>query len=319
MNPTIKTTPKDFFLHLSATIVLYASAIALVNLALAIINYAFPDALAGYYYAGSIAWPISMLVILVPVLYVLEWMIKKDLLRFPEKDSLWIRRWRIYLTLFLAGVTIIGDLITLINTFINGEITERFVYKFLAILIIFAIIFVYYILEKTTGSGKGKTTQTIFAWLGIVIAIAAIVGGFLIVGSPYKQRALRFDNQRISDLSNIQWQIVNYWQQKGKLPASLEDMKDSISGQIIPTDPENKLTKYEYTVKGERAFELCATFAEKTQDNKSKGSSYSSRPSYDSYPIDGSNDNWTHEAGRTCFQRTIDPERYPVNKPKPVY
>lgn len=309
MNPTIKTTPKDFFLHLSATIVLYTSAIALVNLALAIINYAFPDALAGYYYAGSIAWPISMLVILVPVLYVLEWMIKKDLLRFPEKDSLWIRRWRIYLTLFLAGATIIGDLITLINTFINGEITERFVYKFLAILIIFAVIFVYYILEKTAGSEKGKTTQTIFAWLGIVIAIAAIVGGFLIVGSPYKQRALRFDNQRVSDLSNIQWQIVNYWQQKGKLPASLEDMKDSISGQIIPADPENKLTKYEYTVKGERAFELCATFAEKTQDNKG----------YDSYPIDGSNDSWIHEAGRTCFQRTIDPERYPVNKPKPVY
>lgn len=316
MNPTTKITPKDFFLHLAATIVLYASAIALVNLAMALINYAFPDALAGYFYSGSIAWPISMLVILVPVLYVTEWIITKDLATAPEKDSIWIRRWRIYLTLFLAGATIAGDLIALINTYINGEITERFVYKFFAVLVIFAVIFVYYLLER---SARKTRTQTIFAWIGVLLVIATIVGGFVIVGSPQRQRALRLDAQRVSDLSNIQWQVVNYWQQKGKLPATLEDMKDSISGQMIPVDPESK-NKYEYVLKGAQVFELCATFSEKTIDNKYRGAGYHGGYTT-SYPIidGGENDNWTHEAGRVCFPRTIDPERYPINKPRMAY
>ncbi|MDP3962572.1 MAG: DUF5671 domain-containing protein [bacterium] len=316
MNPTIKTTPKDFFLYLAATIVLYVSAIASVNLAMAVINYAFPDALASYFYSGSIAWPISMLVVLVPVLYVLEWMIKKDLAKTSEKDILWVRRWRIYLTLFLSGATIIGDLIVLINTYINGEVTERFVYKFLAILVIFSVIFVYYILERTASPRKG--IQKILAWIGILIVLASIIGGFIITGSPYKQRALRLDNQRVNDLSNIQWQVVNYWQQKGELPANLESLKDPISGQTIPADPENR-SQYEYNLNGPMSFEMCATFAEKSQDNRNRGG-YSGGYMM-SYPVtDGmTNENWMHEAGHTCFERTIDPERYPINKPKPVY
>lgn len=290
MTPT-KTTPKDFFLHLTATIVLYSSAIAITNLVFSVINYRFPDTLAGYFYAGSIAWPISTLMVLVPVLYVIEWFLKKDITKMPEKDGLWIRRWRVYLTLFLTGATIIGDLIVLINTYINGEITERFIYKFLAIIIIFGIIFVYYILEKINTK---KALQKVLAWIGIVIVILSIASGFLIVGSPAKQRALRFDTQRISDLQNIQYQVVNYWQQKRKLPLSLTDLRDSISGMTVPNDPENK-TEYKYSVKGDKSFELCATFAIKAE------------------VMNGGdiNENWKHDAGSTCFARTVDPERYP--------
>jgi hypothetical protein len=317
MNPTIKTTPKDFFLHLAATVVLYASVIALVNLAMSIINYAFPDALAGYYFANSIAWPISMLIILVPVTYVVEWFIKKDIVRMPEKDMLWIRRWRIYLTLFLAGATIIGDLIALINTYINGEISVRFVYKFLAVLVIFGVIFTYYILEKATATSRVKLTQRILAIVGIILVLAGIVGGFLIVGSPVKQRNLRLDTQRVNDLSTIQWQVVSYWQRKTALPKTLEELKDPISGMIIPTDPETK-TPYVYNVKGNNTFELCATFGEKTLDNKGRGPSYGRGGYYDmatSYPMPGGiEDNWAHEAGQVCFDRTIDPERYPPLK-----
>jgi len=309
MNSPTKTTPKDFFLHLGATIVLYSSAIALVNLVFSIINYKFPDALAGYYYVGTVAWPISMLIVLVPVLYLLEWFIKKDLAKFPEKDGLWIRRWRVYLTLFLAGATIIGDLITLINTYLNGEISERFVYKFLSVLIIFAVIFTYFILEKVNRTQKAKTTQTVLAWVGIVIVLASIIGGFLIVGSPTKQRAIRFDNQRVSDLSNIQWQVVSFYQKKGKLPATLSELNDPISGFNIPDDPENK-SQYEYMPKGPLNFEICANFAEKIQDAKGRGGYDTSIP----YPAGGIDNNWNHDKGRTCFERTIDPQRYPYVK-----
>ncbi len=313
MNP-IKTTPRDFFLQLGATIVLYVSAIALVNLAFSIINYAFPDVLAGSFYTGSIAWPISTLIVLVPLLYVLEWVIGKDLKAAPEKDALWIRRWRIYVTLFLTAATIAGDLITLINVYINGEITERFVYKFLAVLVIFAVIFVYYLLERMPGK---KKAQKILAWTGIVIVLAAIVGGFLIVGSPYKQRAIKLDNQRVNDLQSLQWQIVSYWQQKEKLPATLAALKDPISSVRIPTDPETK-KDYEYTVKGPASFELCALFGSKVEDMSGRGDSYGGRGWYpassSAFPMyydEGVIESWKHDVGHTCFTRTIDPDKYP--------
>jgi hypothetical protein len=326
MNP--KTTPKDFFLHLGATVALYAAAIALINLSFSVINYFLPDALAGYYYANSIAWPISMLLILVPILYLLEWLIGKDIAKAPEKKEVWIRRWRIYLTLFLTAILIGGDLIALINTYLNGEITARFAYKILVILLVASSIGKYYFFSIADSYKWARTIRRLHVWFGLILVAAAIVSGFLVVGSPAKQRGIRMDNQRISDLSNIQWQIVSQWQQKGALPSTLAGLNDSISGFVIPTDPDTK-AQYGYTVNGRASFELCADFSLATQDTKGRGAAYggvggsygSTDMIYPSYPYPGgvAGDSWEHPAGHACFARTIDPTRYPVNpKPSPA-
>lgn len=299
-----KMTPKDFFLHLGATIALYASAIALLNLLFSVINYFLPDKLAGYFYGNSIVWPVSMLIVLVPILYILEWLTNRDISITPEKKEIWIRRWRIYLTLFLAGVAIIVDLIALINTYLNGEITSRFIYKILAVLIVSVIIFSYYLLERSLDPRKGL--RKMLAGIGITIVIAGIIGGFAAVGSPAKQRDLRFDNQRVNDLTNIQWQIINYWQNKGRLPLTLDDTNDPISGWLIPQDPKDD-TDYVYNKKGDTTFELCATFALPSEDMKNRGSS----TSYEVAPnVRYDDSSWTHSSGKTCFERVIDPEKY---------
>jgi hypothetical protein len=318
MNTT--TTPKDFFLHLGATVALYAAAISLINLAFAVIDYAVPDQLASYFYAPSVAWPISMLIVLIPALYIIEWFIHRDYRAMPEKLSLWIRRWRIHLTLFLAGATIIGDLIALINKYLSGEISMRFVYKVLAILVIAGVVFAYYLVDRRNATSEGKKPRYTLAAIGLVVVLAAIVGGFIIVGSPSRQRAIRFDNQRVNELSSTQWQIVSYWQTKGALPAKLTDINDGISGYVTPVDPETK-APYEYSVKSATSFELCATFDLPTQDFRGRGEfggGYGGIPTMSRiYPDGGVDDNWKHEAGRTCYTRTIDPQRYPVN-PKPL-
>lgn len=318
MNQQIKLTPKDFFIHLAATIVLYTATISLLRLAFSVVDYTFPDELAGYFAPSSIAWPISMLVVLIPLLYVLEYFIIKDIKRFPEKEGVWIRRWRIYLTLFLTGAVIAGDIVVLINTYLSGEITTRFIWKFIITLVVTGIIFAYYILQKTVNLDKGRNARLTLAGVGVLITLAAIVGGFLIVGSPYKQRALRFDNQRVNDLSSIQWQVISYWQRKNMLPNSLTELKDPISGTVIPQDPETE-SEYEYRVTGATSFELCATFALPMQDTKGRGG-FGGYPDYAisyPYPGGGVDTNWKHEAGRTCFTRTIDPELYPpIDSPK---
>ncbi|MEK7641436.1 MAG: DUF5671 domain-containing protein [Patescibacteria group bacterium] len=326
-----KTTPKDFFLHLGAAVALYIAAGSLINLWFAVINYFRPDALAGYFYGNAVAWPISMLVVLVPVLYVLEWMINRDIVRNPEKRDLWIRKWRIYLTLFLATILMAGDLIALINVYLNGEITSRFVYKIIVIVLVAGAVGKYYFFSLYPDLKWSALARRINPWFGIVFVLAAIVMGFVAAGSPATQRALRLDNQRVNDLSTIQWQVIGYWQQKESLPVTLADLADPISGFTIPTDPETK-TEYGYAVTtgvatSSVSFELCATFSRPTQDTKGRGEYGYGRggglsiayPAYDmSYPIMEGQDNWKHEAGKACFTRTIDPDKYPPIRPMPA-
>lgn len=304
----MKTTPKDFFLHAGATVALYVVAGSLINLMFSIINRAFPDALNNYFTVSSVAWPISVLIVLVPIFYVLEWFINRDTKDHPEKADLPIRKWRIYLTLFLAIAFIGGDLIALINTYLNGEMTARFIWKIVAILLVAGTIGKYYFFSIYQSFKWAGTIRKIHAWFGIILVIASVVGGFVIVGSPAKQRALRFDEQRVGDLNNIQWQIINYWQNTGRLVNTLADLNDSISGFIVPTDPVSKVsyeylvtTNQTYSIKGP-SFKLCANFdLPSTQD---KSYRY----------ISSDNDSWKHEAGKVCFDRVIDKERYPVNK-----
>lgn len=319
-----KTTPKDFFLHLGATIALYASAAAFMNLCFSIVNYSLPDALAGNYYSSTIAWPISMVIVLVPLLYVLEWLIRRDIALVPEKREVWVRRWRIWLTLFITGATVIGDLISLINTYVSGEITSRFVYKVIIVLVVSGAVFAYYLLDKPVASQKTAVAKKALGWVGVVIVLAGTIAAFAVVGSPGHQRDVRLDQQRTSDLSSIQYRILDYWQTKGRVPNQLSDLKDGISYINLPIDPVTK-GAYEYSTSDKNSFELCANFATAFEDNAGRGSSEGDMMSYrssmminDSYYYGGDIGIWKHPAGKFCFQRTIDPDKYPRKTPQPA-
>ena len=151
------------------------------------------------------------------------------------------------------------------------------------------------------------------------------------MGSPFEQRKLRLDDKRMQDLQGIQWQVVNYYQQKEKLPASLDDLKDPISNYVLPVDPEfQKGINYEYAVLDAKAlkFKLCATFALPIPEGWNEYQNYgvirldstlsegsASAPVPPTGPS-GVNESWKHEAGYTCFERTIDKEIYkPYPKP----
>jgi hypothetical protein len=116
-------------------------------------------------------------------------------------------------------------------------------------------------------------------------------------------RLYRFDNQKVSDLQNIQWQIVNFWQQKHVFPKSLADIEDPISGFVVPKDPQTGEV-YGYELGEGMSFQLCATFNAESQGP--------AQPQYyESFPSAKGEDNWQHPAGRHCFERSIDPDRYP--------
>lgn len=146
-----KTAPKDFFLHLLAIVTLYASAISFLTLVFQIVNIVFPDPISpeGFYglsgYHNRIRWAIATLIIVFPVYLWTSWFLSKDLRGHKEKRGLWIRKWLVYFTLFAAALIIIGDLVTLINFFLQGELTIRFILKVVAVLFVAGSVFGYYL------------------------------------------------------------------------------------------------------------------------------------------------------------------------------
>lgn len=149
----VKTSPKDVFLHLLSIVALYTSGIAFLVLIFQYVNVLWPDFVAegSYYQLQSsyqmIRWSISSLIIVFPVYILSAWFLNKSYAKTPAKKKIWIRKWLVYFTLFVASLIIIGDLVTLINNLLNGELTLRFLLKVLAVFFVAGNVFYYYLWE----------------------------------------------------------------------------------------------------------------------------------------------------------------------------
>lgn len=300
-----RNLPRDVFLHLLAMVTLYWSAISFITLCWQYVNYFYPDVLNyGYYdFSGSIRFAISSLIIVFPIFLLVSWFLNKIYAKESQVRESKVRKWLIYLTLFVAALVIIGDLVYVINYFIGGDTTPRFLLKALSIIVVAGVVFGYY-LDDVRRSAPSKMAKYFAAVSGAVV-LAFVIGAFFIVGSPATARLQQLDQQRVYDLQSIQSQVVNYWQKKQALPTSLKDLSDPISSYMAPVDPETS-QPYEYTVKNAAglSFELCAEFKTAASANNPKAPPVPAMY-YDSY-----SQNFDHAVGRVCFERTIDPELY---------
>jgi hypothetical protein len=306
---TKRNLPRDVFLHLLAVVTLYWSAISFTAVLWQFINYFFQDS-ADYFsytaFSEIIRMSVSSLFIVFPVFVFVSWYLNKIYKKESEVRESKIRKWLIYFTLFVASLVIIGDLVIVINTLLGGEIVVKFILKSLAVFLMAGIIFGYYLddVRRQTPTPFAKY----FAWVSIVLVVIVIISSFFIIGSPTTAKLMQLDQKRVSDLQEIQMQVVNYYQAKEKLPENLEILKDDISGFTAPTDPKTK-QNYEYIIVDAEnlSFQLCANFDKENKMDKNQSLYY--------YGI--SSQNWDHTSGRVCFDRKIDKDLYPIN-PKAV-
>jgi hypothetical protein len=218
-------------------------------------------------------------------------------------------------TVFLAAAAVVVDLITLINYFLGGDLSARFVLKVAVVLLVASGFFMHFLADIKGYWTKNPHYARMVGWGAFAVVIASIVSGFFIMGSPAQVRLYRFDDQKIGDLQNIQYQVLNYWQTKERLPQTLAETEDPLSGFTIPRDAQTGESYTYEIVKAPYMFKLCATFNAETQ----KSSSYydkntPSQVAYPSFPADISNSSWNHGEGEHCFERTIDPDKYPPYK-----
>ena len=306
MEPQNKTTAKDFFLNLGAIVALYVIVITLLNLLFTVINKAYPLINNGYNYFGSqsISWPVAILIIFFPIFVFLMWLLERGYALEPEKRKIAIKRWLTYITLFLAGLAVAIDLVTVLYYFIDGqELTTGFVMKVLVVLVVTLCVFMYYISEirEKLNSASRKI------WLGVAVFVigASIVWGFSVLGSPRTQRLIKYDQQKVSDLMNINSVIISSYSEKGILPEKLAD----VNSYYTPVVDSQAQKPYEYKKTDKLTYELCAEF------NKSSNEV----DNYSTYKSNANDVIWTHPAGYYCFKQTINPNSYYKSVPVPVF
>lgn len=122
----------------------------------------------------------------------------------------------------------------------------------------------------------------------VVVVVAALAvlgalgGGFYLIGPPADERARRIDNRRETHLQRLRLASDLYWTRNRRLPASLDELAKEAGTDIYSRDPETG-RPYEYRVKADDTYELCAEFAR---------------------PSEMHGDFWSHGEGRGCFQIT---------------
>lgn len=270
----------DVVINFFSFILLGIIATALGTLFFQVINIIFPDALdaANWYSASqatsSIHYAIAALLIGFPLYYFAMRLWFRKFREDEGRAESKLSKWLTYLVLLVTAVTIVGDLITVVFTLLQGEVTIRFFLKALVILAIAGAIFGFYYLERRKIQYHADVPRKTFLYFGRGVGLFVVLGivlGFFVGGSPTSQRNRTFDQTRVNHLDSLANCVEQYAGSLGSLPASLADLRQSSQYSYCTSfmqDPETKAA-YEYRIVtpsriegagrvGE--FELCAMF-----------------------------------------------------------
>lgn len=302
----MENTAKNFALQMGSLISLYISITALITLLFSVITLQFPDAANGYWeFDGAsrgIRFSISMLIVFFPAYVVLTRMVNQ-VRRTESGMYLALTKWLLYLSLLLGGALLLGDLVFVINAFLDGEITTRFILKALVFFLVVGAAFGYYLFDARGYWQSHEKRSVGYAAVMSVVVLVSLILGFMKIEAPSVVREMRIDDRQISDLANIQSHIEAYLYTNSVAPQSIDE---AFGGVAIPQAPEDRAA-YEYRVTGEDTYELCAEFAHESVTDGRGMEIYR----YDLSIAKGVV-NWEHGAGHWCFDRKFPSDLTPV-------
>ena len=142
---------RDACMYLVLFSTLYVSAYHLGSLVFTFIERACPDAAAtaNEYVVDDtrqrMRWSLASLIVAFPVFVAVSRSLDREIRRDPTKRSSMVRRWLTYLTLFLAAIALVADVISLVYYFLGGELTTRFLLKVATVAAIAGASFWYYL------------------------------------------------------------------------------------------------------------------------------------------------------------------------------
>lgn len=154
---------KFAFFYMLSLVALIFMAVATGTIIFQIINKKFIDVLSymGGFNEGAMKFAISAIIIAAPIYFITSWFINKNLTVGKLNKDSGVRKWLTYFILFVAAVVMISWLIATINSFLNGDLTAKFILKTLTAIFIAAAIFSYYLYDIRRAEIKPKDLTVI--------------------------------------------------------------------------------------------------------------------------------------------------------------
>jgi MFS family permease len=155
--PRAYVSAREAFLYLVLFILLGVVAWNLGSLLFALIDTAIADELDNEYgfFFGSrdmqIRQAIAGLVVGGPLFAWLALHIRKQRRTNPAMQRSRVRKWLTYIALIIASCTLIGDAISLVYSFLAGELSTRLLLKLLVVAILAGGVFFYFIRDAEQG------------------------------------------------------------------------------------------------------------------------------------------------------------------------
>ncbi len=155
--PRPYVSAREAFLYLVLFILLGVVAWNLGSLLFALIDIAIPDELDNEYGYGlfsrdfQIRSAIAGIVVGGPLFTWLALHIRKQRRTNPAMQRSRVRKWLTYATLIIASCTLIGDTISLVYSFLAGELSARLLLKLLVVAILAGGVFFYFIRDAEEG------------------------------------------------------------------------------------------------------------------------------------------------------------------------
>lgn len=309
-------TAKHFVLQLGSLVSLYLSVSFLLVLLFGLINIVFPDVTEGVWgvesASSSVRIGIAMTMVFFPTYLMLTRIVNKSRRKDNKANYIGLTKWLVYLSLLVGGGVLLGDLVAVIMTFLNGDITQRFILKAVAVLVIVGAAFYYYLLDDRGYWLKNEKQSIRFGIGATVVVLVSLVYGFANIATPTEVRERKLDNTQISDLQDIQWHVQDYLNINGELPKTVAEL---YKGLPVPEAPEGRSAyRYEVTDAG---FNLCATFSAQSLPGEY---AYVTKPVMvdrvpteittdgkvvNQSPVIINPDNWEHNTGEVCFERVV--------------
>ena len=298
--PRASLSARDAFLYLVLFSLLYFLCYHLGSLLFDLVNAALPDPADSSYsydFFASTRFSTAALIIAFPLFAWMAGLLGRETERAPLKRFSPVRRWLTYLTLFVSAAAIIGDLTALVYNLLGGELTLRFVLKVVVVGLIAGSVFGYYLRdlrrEETDGGIVHALGKRLLLAAG-ALAILALVGGFMLMGSPAKQRLERMDQRRVNDLQRIEMLVRGQQRETGQLPQDLASVAAQPGIGASIADPQTG-KPYGYVIEGPERFRLCADFATDTAESRRERRPVATE--------------WAHGRGTKCFERRIETKR----------
>lgn len=286
---------KFAFFYLLSLVALIFMALSTGMIIFQIINKYIVDLIRQYsgdYSDNQMKFAISALIISTPIFYVTLKQIMKSLYSGELGQDSQIRKWLSYLVLLVTSVVMIGWMIGIINGFLGGELTLKFILKAITAIGISAAVFSFYYYDIKRKEVEGKKDQIIklYFFNSLVFVLAVFVFSLFIVESPAETRNKKLDERIISNFYQIDSEINRYFSEKGSLPQSFDELKNEYAYLMESTftDPETG-KRFDYLIVDGEKYKLCATF---------RSSNIVDNSNFDS-------GRWPHEAGYQCLEQKV--------------